>query len=77
MDAKLEAVSSVDIDDNGTFKYILIKLHTDDDKFKYIVRGYDRHEYHGKYNPCHYLYICFVSYSRNHFVYFVMNDKQI
>ena len=52
MDAKLEAVSPVDIDPDGVFKYILIKVHTQDDKFKYIVRGYDKHEYHGK----HFIY---------------------
>ena len=48
MGSKLEAIPLVDIDEDGVFKYILIKVHTQHDQFKYIVRGYDRHEYHGR-----------------------------
>ncbi|XP_052224405.1 14 kDa phosphohistidine phosphatase-like isoform X2 [Dreissena polymorpha] len=45
---KLKAVPDVDIDKNGRFKYILIKVHDPDKEreFKHIVRGYARCEYH-------------------------------
>lgn len=49
-----DSVPTVEIDPNGTFKYILIKLYekgkTNEDgseKFKYLVRGNARGEYHG------------------------------
>ncbi|KAI5706550.1 hypothetical protein M8J76_012085 [Diaphorina citri] len=52
--ANFDSVPSVEIDPQGTFKYILIKLYeknvTNDDgseKFKYLVRGNARGEYHG------------------------------
>jgi len=46
MEAKLQAVSNVDIDE-GRFKYILIKVNTDDDSLhKHIVRGYKRAGFH-------------------------------
>jgi len=37
--AKLDAVPDVDIDEDGRFKYVLIKCHLEDQE-KYIVRGY-------------------------------------
>lgn len=41
------AVPEVDIDPNGRFKYILIKLYSGvEDNFKYIVRGYARCGFH-------------------------------
>ncbi len=44
------SVTEVDIDDNGTFKYILIKIFTTGDKStsKLIVRGYGWAGYHGE-----------------------------
>ena len=45
--AKLDAVSNVDIDSNGRFKYVLIKLYIENES-KTIVRGYGWAEYHGK-----------------------------
>lgn len=52
VDAKLEAVPLVDIDE-GRFKYILIKvfgkqLADGSEPSKLIVRGYSRAEWHGK-----------------------------
>lgn len=52
-DSKLEAVPVVDIDPEGRFKYILIKvygrLQTDgSEPSKLIVRGYKRAEWHSK-----------------------------
>ena len=43
-------VPDVDIDANGRFKYILIKVmdKTQGGAFKYIVRGFDWANYHGK-----------------------------
>lgn len=54
MDAKLEAVPLVDIDDLGRFKYILIKVYGKEkadgsEPSKLIVRGYKRAKWHGKY----------------------------
>ncbi|XP_031625758.1 sex-regulated protein janus-A-like isoform X2 [Contarinia nasturtii] len=51
MDAKLEAVPLVDIDDEGRFKYILIKVYGKEqadgtEPSKLIVRGYKRAEWH-------------------------------
>lgn len=47
---KLKAVPDVDIDKNGKFKYILIKVHDPDKEreFKHIVRGTAKAAYHGK-----------------------------
>ncbi|XP_063695495.1 sex-regulated protein janus-A-like [Culicoides brevitarsis] len=50
-DAKLEAVPDVDIDDEGVFKYILIKLYgkakeDGSEPSKVIVRGFQRAEWH-------------------------------
>jgi len=42
---RLDAVENVDVDDDGTFKYILIKTKIGD-LSKHIVRGYGRCEYH-------------------------------
>ncbi|XP_015908841.1 14 kDa phosphohistidine phosphatase [Parasteatoda tepidariorum] len=49
MKDKLDAVESVRIDD-GTFKYILVKVYDPDDEdgtMKYIVRGSGDAEFHG------------------------------
>ncbi|XP_055301990.1 sex-regulated protein janus-A-like [Sitodiplosis mosellana] len=51
MDGKLEAVPLVDIDDEGRFKYILIKVYGREqadgtEPNKLIVRGYQRAEWH-------------------------------
>ncbi|XP_020712247.2 14 kDa phosphohistidine phosphatase-like [Athalia rosae] len=46
MEKILEAIPDVDIDDNGTFKYILIDVYGKDDSIqKVILRGYLR-DYH-------------------------------
>lgn len=55
MDAKLEAVPLVDIDDEGRFKYILIKVYGKEqadgsEPSKLIVRGYKRAQWHGNIN---------------------------
>lgn len=52
VDAKLEAVPLVDIDNAGRFKYILIKVWGKEksdgsEPSKTIVRGYKRAEWHG------------------------------
>lgn len=52
MDPKLEAVPLVDIDDEGRFKYILIKVYGKEqadgtEPSKLIVRGYKRAQWHG------------------------------
>lgn len=52
MDAKLAAVPLVDIDAEGRFKYILIKVHGKEladgtEPSKLIVRGFQRAEWHG------------------------------
>lgn len=52
-DAKLEAIQNVDIDPEGRFKYILIKVYGKEladgsEPSKLIVRGYSRAEWHGK-----------------------------
>jgi len=46
--AKLAAVPDVDIDEDGKFKYVLIKCYTDDagKNCKHIVRGYGWAGYH-------------------------------
>ena len=44
----LDSVADVDIDPNGTFKYILIEIKKGGAK-KTIVRGYAWAEYHGKF----------------------------
>lgn len=47
---KFANVPDVDIDANGRFKYILIKVmeKRQDGAFKHIVRGFDWANYHGK-----------------------------
>lgn len=52
MDAKLAAVPLVDIDEEGRFKYILIKVYAKElpdgsEPSKLIVRGFRRAEWHG------------------------------
>lgn len=52
MDAKLEAVPLVDIDKEGRFKYVLIKVYGKEqsdgtEPSKLIVRGYQRAQWHG------------------------------
>lgn len=44
----MDEISDVDIDDNGRFKYILVKIKQGSEQ-KYIVRGYSRAAYHGIY----------------------------
>lgn len=61
MDAKLEAVPLVDIDNEGRFKYILIKVYGKEqadgtEPSKLIVRGYKRAQWHG--NEKHFLLMC-------------------
>lgn len=48
---KLKAVPDVDIDKNGKFKYILIKVHdpSKEREFKHIVRGTAKAAFHGRY----------------------------
>ena len=41
-----QAVSDVDIDEAGVYKYILIRV-TSGGASKYVVRGYESCEYHG------------------------------
>lgn len=65
MDAKLEAVPLVDIDDEGRFKYILIKVYGREqadgtEPSKLIVRGYKRAQWHG--NEKHFFYVLNVWY---------------
>lgn len=60
MDAKLEAVPLVDIDNSGRFKYILIKVYGKEkadgsEPSKFIVRGYKRAQWHGKYIQFHFI----------------------
>lgn len=62
MDAKLEAVPLVDIDDEGRFKYILIKVYGREqadgtEPSKLIVRGYKRAQWHGKDNGMNWIHI--------------------
>lgn len=65
MDAKLEAVPLVDIDDEGRFKYILIKVYGKEqadgtEPIKLIVRGYKSAQWHGEYSKSTLFYIlCF------------------
>ena len=45
---KLDAIADVDIDSNGRFKYILVKVMDEiNNSSKHIVRGYEWAEYHG------------------------------
>ena len=48
---KLIGIKDVDIDKNGKFKYILIKVHDPDidREFKFIVRGTSKANYHGEF----------------------------
>ena len=49
-EAKFDAIPTVDIDTEGRFKYILIKVYSGkDEEFKYITRGYAWAEYHGNF----------------------------
>ena len=50
---KLANIPEVEIDSDGTFKYVLIKVYgakgsTSSDEVKTIVRGFKWGEYHGK-----------------------------
>ena len=51
--AVVDSVPQVDIDSDGRFKYILLKLwaanHKDEEDFKYLVRGYTRADWHSEY----------------------------
>ena len=44
-----KAIPNADIDGDGRFKYVLIKVfkESDSDNFKYVVRGYKSAGYHG------------------------------
>ena len=44
----LARIADVDIDPNGVFKYILIKVKAKDGVSKTIVRGYGWAQYHGR-----------------------------
>lgn len=51
-DPKLDAVPNVQIED-GIFKYVLIKVYGKEsvegkENFKFIVRGFERAEWHGE-----------------------------
>ena len=49
---KLSNVADVEIDANGRFKYVLIKV-TDESQggvYKHIVRGFDWADYHGRFH---------------------------
>lgn len=56
----LQSIKEVDIDPEGTFKYILIKVNGSPEgekvTSKMIVRGYKHCPYHGKYYI--YVFIC-------------------
>ena len=45
--SSLRRIADVDIDSNGVFKYILIKVKAKDGTSKTIVRGYGWAQYHG------------------------------
>lgn len=47
----LSKISDVEIDENGRFKYILIKVidDTHGNVYKYIVRGFAWANYHGRF----------------------------
>ena len=45
-ESKLAAVSNVDVDESGRFKYVLIKCYIGEST-KCVVRGYSWAEYHG------------------------------
>lgn len=49
--AKLDAVSNVEIDGKGKFKYVLIEASIGEHK-KHIVRGTAEAEWHGKLMMC-------------------------
>ena len=48
---KLKSVADVEIDATGRFKYVLIKVIDDSGGgvYKYVVRGFDWANYHGKF----------------------------
>ena len=48
---KLKSVADVEIDATGRFKYVLIKVIDDSGGgvYKYVVRGFDWADYHGKF----------------------------
>lgn len=60
----MDTVEDVDIDGDGTFKYILIKVSTtgDNPTSKLIVRGYSWAGYHGKRNLSVQLAICSMTF---------------
>ena len=45
--SSLKRIADVDIDPNGVFKYILIKVKAKDGTSKTVVRGYGWAQYHG------------------------------
>jgi len=50
--AVVDAVPPVEIDEEGRFKYILLKLwaadHKDEEDFKYLIRGNKRCDWHSE-----------------------------
>ena len=45
---KFNAIPDVDLDPDGRFKYVLIKVYSGKgDEYKYIVRGYTWADFHG------------------------------
>ncbi len=46
----LEKIADVDIDDNETFKYVLLEVTDKKGAKKNIVRGYEWAQFHGYYN---------------------------
>ena len=44
----LESIEDVVIESDGVFKYVLVELKDKNGQTKYIVRGFDWAEYHGK-----------------------------
>ena len=45
---RLAKIPEADIDPNGVFKYVLIRVHSkEDESYVDIVRGYSWAEYHG------------------------------
>ena len=57
--SKLDEVVEVDIDPEGRFKYILVKIRDSDDNTKTIVRGYKWASYHGELFSCYVLVYCY------------------
>ena len=55
--SKLDEVVEVDIDPEGRFKYILVKIRDSGNNTKTIVRGYKWASYHGELFSCYVIVI--------------------